>query len=110
LFSVSRKQPNQGVQLTPLARLVGWARSTRQNAPACWQHDNAQPSAVAGNPTPVEIYGSAARALPGSCLCSPSSTLPTPASGAADACPFGGSLQNWRFMLYNGNKGNKARG
>jgi len=27
--------PNQGVQLTPLARLVGWARSTRQNASAC---------------------------------------------------------------------------
>ena len=24
--------PNQGVQLTPLARLVGWARSTRQSA------------------------------------------------------------------------------
>jgi len=28
--------PNQAVQLTPLARLVGWARFTRQNAPACW--------------------------------------------------------------------------
>jgi len=48
--------------------------------------------------------------LPGSCLCSLSCTLHTPASGAADSQAFGGSLQNWRFMLYNGNKGNKARG
>jgi len=39
---------NQGVQLTPLARLLGWARFTRQNAPACWQRGNPQPSDAVG--------------------------------------------------------------
>jgi len=29
-----KKRPNQGVQRTPLARLLGWARSTRQSATA----------------------------------------------------------------------------
>jgi len=42
--------PNQAVQLTPLARLVGWARSTRQNAPACWRHDIPQPSGDHNHP------------------------------------------------------------
>jgi len=73
------------VQLTPLARLVGWARFTRQNAPACWQPHNTQPSGARANPTHLAIQASAARALPGSCLSSPFSTLHTPASGAADA-------------------------
>jgi len=34
------------VQLTPLARFVGWAQFTRQNAMACWRLGNAQPSDV----------------------------------------------------------------
>jgi len=37
-------RPNQGVQRTPLARPVGWARSTRQSATACWQPSTPQPS------------------------------------------------------------------
>jgi len=80
------------VQLTPLARLVGWARFTRQSAPACWQHNNTQPSDVPGNPKRVASQALAARALPGSCLLRTSSTLQTPASGAADAYPLGGSI------------------
>jgi len=32
---MSRERPNQGVQLTPLARPLGWTRSIRQNATAC---------------------------------------------------------------------------
>jgi len=79
------------VQLTPLARLVGWARFTRQNAPACWQHDNPQPSGARDIPMLLALQGSAARALPSSCLFSLSSTLHTPASGAADSCTFGGN-------------------
>jgi len=79
------QQPNQGVQLTPLARLVGWAQFTRQSAPACWQYDNPQPSVYRANPMRPALHGSAARTLPGSCLSPPSSTLQTPASGAADA-------------------------
>jgi len=78
-------RPNQGVQRTPLARLLGWARFTRQNAPACWRPHNAQPSDYRTKPQLLAIYGSAARALPGSCLLPASSTLHTPASGAADA-------------------------
>jgi len=78
------------VQLTPLARLVGWARFTRQNASACWQHDNPQPSDDHNPPTCPALHGSAARALPGTCLFPESSTLQTPASGAADRCPLGG--------------------
>jgi len=77
--------PNHGVQLTPLARFVGWARSTRQNAPACWQLRNAQPSVVRGDSQLPALQRSAARTLPGSCLVRRSSTLHTPASGAADA-------------------------
>jgi len=77
------------VQLTPLARLVVWARFTPQNASACWQHDDAQPSGGPGNPTLLPLQGSAARALPGGCLLPPSSTLQTLASGAADSCPLG---------------------
>jgi len=73
------------VQLTPLARLVGWARFTRQNALACWHHNNPQPSVVSGDLTLLAIYRSAARALPGSCLLPLSSTPHTPASGAADS-------------------------
>jgi len=78
--------PNQAVQLTPLARLLGWARFTRQNAPACWQHDHPQPSDHHSTPMLRALQGSAARALPGSCLCPTASTLQTPASGAANAC------------------------
>jgi len=85
-------RPNQAVQLTPLARLLGWARFTRQNAPACWHHNNTQPSDIPGNPTHVASQGSAARALPGSCLCSLSCTLHTPASGAADSQALGGFI------------------
>jgi len=81
--------PNHAVQLTPLARLVGWARSTRQNAPACWRPDNPQPPGSRANPTHLAIQASAARALPGSCLSSASSTLQTPASGAADSYTLG---------------------
>jgi len=46
LFNPNTEQPNQGVQLTPLARFVGWARFTWQSAPACWRPDNAQPSDI----------------------------------------------------------------
>jgi len=77
------------VQLTPLARLVGWARFIRQNASACWRRDHPQPPSARANPTLLTLQGSAARALPGSCLVPPSSTLHTPASGAADAWAFG---------------------
>jgi len=91
-FSHFTEQANHAVQLTPLARLVGWARFTRQNASACWQSDNPQPSAVFGNPRLVEVYGSAARALPGSCLFPTSSILQTPASGAADSYPLAGTI------------------
>jgi len=79
------ERPNHGVQLTPLARFVGWARSTRQYATACWQLGNAQPSGASGNAQFPVLQGSAARTLPGTCFCSTSSTLQTPASGAADA-------------------------
>jgi len=75
---------NQAVQLTPLARLVGWARFARPNTPACWQHDHPQPSGARDLPMHLSLHGSAARALPGSCLLPWSSTLHTPASGAAD--------------------------
>jgi len=80
------------VQLTPLARLVGWARFTRQNASACWRPHNPQPSVRRANPMLYALHGSAARALPGTCLLPASSTLHTPASGAADRCPFGGNI------------------
>jgi len=80
------------VQLTPLARLVGWARFTRQNAPACWQHDYAQPSGYRTTPPLPALQGAAARALPGSCLLPSSATLQTLASGAADSYPLGGFL------------------
>jgi len=70
---------------------MGWARFTRQNALACWRIDNPQPSAVSGDPALLAIYRSAARALPGICLVPASSTLHTPASGAADRCPLGGT-------------------
>jgi len=83
-------RPNLAVQLTPLARLVGWARFTRQNAPACWQIDNPQPPGARAIPMLLALQGSAARALPGSRLVPTSSTLQTAASGAADAYPFGG--------------------
>jgi len=73
------------VQLTPLARLLGWARSTRQNASACWCDDIPQPSDVRGTPRLLPLYRSAARALPGTCLSPASSTLHTPASGAVEA-------------------------
>jgi len=89
LYKLLRKrnpeQPNQGVQLTPLARPVGWARSTRQNATACWHHNIPQPSHVSSNPTLLALHRSAIRALPGTYRVPPSSTLHTPASGAADA-------------------------
>ena len=81
--------PNKAVQRTPLARCVGWARFTRQTAPACWQHDNAQPSSVRGDPRLLPLNRSAARTLPGTCLFPLSSTLHTPASGAANACLLG---------------------
>jgi len=80
------------VQLTPLARLVGWARFTRQNAPACWQPGTPQPSDVRGDPRLLPLQRSAARALPGSCLFPLSSTLQTPASGAADSYTLGCSI------------------
>jgi len=89
--------PNRAVQLTPLARLVGWARFTRQSAPASWWRDNAQPSGYRANPTRLALQGSAARALPGSCLVPASSTLQTPASGAADRCPLACFLQLQKF-------------
>jgi len=79
-----KERPNHGVQLTPLARPLGWARFTRQNATASYQCGNPQPPAVQGEPTSLALQRSAARALPGSCLCPPSSTLHTPTSGAAD--------------------------
>jgi len=73
------------VQLTPLARLMGWARFTRQNASAWWRLGNPQPSGERANPMLLPLHRSAARALPGSCLFPASSTLHTPASGAADS-------------------------
>jgi len=92
---ILKKQPNQGVQLTPLARFVGWTQFTRQNATACWRTDNAQSPAASAKSASSALHGSAARALPGTCLFSVSSTLPTPASGAADArrWPAGGSYK-----------------
>jgi hypothetical protein len=66
---------NHGVQLTPLARFVGWARFTRQNAPACWHHDHPQPSGGRTTPLLLALHRSAARALPGSCLLLASATL-----------------------------------
>jgi len=91
---IEKKRPNQGVQLTPLARFVGWARFIRQSATACWQPDIPQPPTVAGNATFLALQESAARALPGTCLSPLSSTLHTPASGAADACPLGGPSES----------------
>jgi len=91
-----RAPPNQAVQLTPLARLLGWARFTRQSAPACWQRDHPQPSDVAGSPAFLALQGSAARALPGSYLVPASYSLPTPASGAADSCTLGRKLLSSR--------------
>jgi len=38
----------------------------------------------------LALQGAAARALPGTCLVPSSTTLQTPASGAADSYPFGG--------------------
>jgi len=73
------------VQLTPLARVVGWARFTRQNASAWWRLGNPQPSGERANPMLLALQGPAARALPGSCLLLTSATLHTPASGAADS-------------------------
>jgi len=73
------------VQLTPLARFVGWARFTRHTATACWQHDNPQPSDVMFNTSFLALHGSAARNVPGTCLSPMSSTVQTPASGAADS-------------------------
>jgi len=88
------------VQLTPLARFPGWARSTRQNAPACWHHDHPQPSGARTTPPLLALQRSAARALPGNCLCPTSSTLQTPASGAADSCPFGCFLHQGFLVSY----------
>jgi len=82
------------VQLTPLARLVGWARSTRQNASACWRPHNAQPSGGRTTPPLLALQRSAARALPGTCLVPWSSTLHTPASGAADSYPLCGKSKD----------------
>jgi len=82
--------PNHGVQLTPLARLVGLARFTRQSATACWRLDNAQPPATSGVLALLALHTSAARTLPGSCLSPTSSTLHTLTSGAADAESLGG--------------------
>jgi len=73
------------VQLTPLARLVGWARFTRQNASACWQPRTAQPSGDRANPTLLALHGAAARALPGTGHAPTSSPAQTPASGAVNA-------------------------
>jgi len=50
-------------------------------------------------PTTLALQGSAARALPGSCLSSSSSTLHTPASGAADRCPLGGANRLLKGVL-----------
>jgi len=83
------------VQLTPLARFLGWARFTRQNASACWRPDTPQPSHVRDDPTLPALQGSAARALPGSCLSPTSSTLHPPASGAADARRSAASPRSW---------------
>jgi len=79
------------VQLTPLARCVGWAQFTRHTAPACWRIDNPQPSDVLFSTSFLVLQESAARSVPGSCLFSASSTLQTPASGAADSYTLGGS-------------------
>jgi len=91
--------PNQAVQLTPLARYVGWAQFTRQSAPAYWHPRNAQPSDAAGVPAFHALQGSAARTWPGSCLLPWSSTLHTPASGAADARRSAGDSLQARSMV-----------
>jgi len=90
----AKMPPNHAVQLTPLARCVGWARFTRQNAPACWQIDNPQPPGARDTQTRSALQRSAARALPGSCLLPPSATLHTAASGAADSCPLGSAFEH----------------
>jgi len=69
---------------------LGWARFTRQSAPACWRTGNAQPPGARAIPMLLALQGSAARALPGSSLFPLSSTLQTPASGAADSYTLGG--------------------
>jgi len=47
----------------------------------------------------MALQGSAIRALPGTCLVPASSTLHTPASGAADARRFGGNFPNTESAL-----------
>ena len=90
MFSSQNRPPNQAVQLTPLARLLGWARFTRQSATAYWHPDNAQLPDTSGEATFLLLQWSAARTLPGNCLCPTSSTLQTPASGAVDSYTLGG--------------------
>ena len=51
------RPPNQGVQLTPLARPLGWARFTRQCATALRQRDNPQLSDAPGVRKPRRSNG-----------------------------------------------------
>ena len=68
---------------------LGWARFTRHTATAYWQHDNSQPPHVRCLASFLAPDGSAARSVPGTCRCPTSSTLQTPASGAANAESLG---------------------
>jgi len=52
------------VQLTPLARLVGWAQFTRQSTTALRLLDNPQPPHVSGEPRFSALGGTAVRTLP----------------------------------------------
>jgi len=69
------EHPNQAVQLTPLARPMGWARSTRQSATACWRPNNAQPSDGSDNSRCSALQESVARALPPRCTRPPAAQL-----------------------------------
>ena len=77
------------MQLTPLARPLGWARFTRQSATA--YHNTASPN-LQTSLSPQRSWRSSRRphAHCLTCLLPPSFTLPTPASGAADRCTVGG--------------------
>ena len=97
--------PNQGVHLTPLARFLGWARFTRHTAPACWRIDNPQPSDVLFSTSFLARQGSAARSVPSTCLCPTSSTLHTPASGAADRYTIGDLWVHLRSARFVGGGG-----
>jgi len=77
--------PNQGVQRDAAGAARGLGAIHPAKRSGLSQRVIPQPSVDSRDPLPSALQPSAARALPGSCLLLPSSTLHTPASGAADA-------------------------